>query len=213
MTACERSISSASCAGSVSRRVPIPVLPAWLAPQPRPTEPSRSTTNTLERNRRNNPTHSRMADAFGRLVKFRPGRSTKPGRAGRASWWRRETLARLQGLRVRDAGEERVADRRDELRRDTNVCRLFVVVRIPDQFWLGPASADERDPERQPRVVSGRHRDVGVAGHSGGRRRAHEELEVTVEVTLVRIVVGRPGWAVRQGDDRVEVVVGHERID
>jgi len=37
MTACERSISSASCAGSVSRRVPIPVLPAWLAPQPRPT--------------------------------------------------------------------------------------------------------------------------------------------------------------------------------
>jgi len=99
------------------------------------------------------------------------------------------------------------------LRRDTDVRRLFVVIRVPDQLRFGPAAGHERDPERESRVVTGGYGDSGVAGHRGRRRRADEELEVTVEVTGVRVVVRRPGRAVRQGDDRVEVVGGHERID
>src|SRR5919197_4653764 len=54
-----------------------------------------------------------------------------------------------QGRRVRDAGEQSVADRRDELRRDTNVRRLLVVVGKADELRLGPATADVGDPERQ----------------------------------------------------------------
>src|SRR5439155_18112463 len=71
------------------------------------------------------------------------------------------TLDRLRWLRphlsggVWDAGEQSVADRRDELRRDTNVRRLLVVVGKAEQFRFRPAAAEEGDPERQSRGVPG----------------------------------------------------------
>ena len=64
------------------------------------------------------------------------------------------TLGRLLSPRLHlirwvwDAREQRVADRRDELRRDTNMRRLLVVVGEADQLRFGPAAADEGDPER-----------------------------------------------------------------
>src|SRR5438034_8731830 len=112
--------------------------------------------------------------------------------------------------RVWDTGEQSVADRRDELRWDTNVRRLLVVEGKAKQLRFGPAAADEGDPDRQSRVVAGGHRDVGVTRHRSRRRRAHEELEVTVEVAEGRIIVSRPSRTVRQGDDRVEMIVRHE---
>src|SRR5438876_2432192 len=115
--------------------------------------------------------------------------------------------------RVWDAGEESVANRLDELRRNANVRRLLVVVSKAKQLRFAPAAADKGDPQRQSRVVAGGHRDVGVTRHRSRSRRAHEELEVAVEVALTRVVVRRPGRTVRQGDDRVEVVGGHELVD
>ena len=58
---------------------------------------------------------------------------------------------RLQlGERVWGAWEQIVANRRDELRGDTNLRRLLVVVRKAEQLRFGPATADEGDPDRQP---------------------------------------------------------------
>ena len=57
---------------------------------------------------------------------------------------------RLQLIRrVRDAGEQLVADRRDERRRDSNLCRLLEIVGEAEQLRFGPAAADEGDPDRQ----------------------------------------------------------------
>src|SRR5688500_8785861 len=47
-----------------------------------------------------------------------------------------------QCLRVWDAGEQSVANRRDELRRHTNLGRLLVVVGKANQLRFGPATAD-----------------------------------------------------------------------
>ena len=91
--------------------------------------------------------------------------------------------------------------------------RLLVVVSKAEQLRLGPASADEGDPERQSRVVAGGHRDVGVTRHRSRSRRADEVLEVAVEVALIRVVVRRPRRTVGEGDDRVEVIGGHELVD
>src|SRR5262245_17347658 len=87
---------------------------------------------------------------------------TKPGRMAGLRWFRemplpnarREPALSLMGRllpqrlhlsRVWDAREEGVADRRDELRRHTNVRRLLVVVGKADQARFGPAAADEGD--------------------------------------------------------------------
>src|SRR5215210_2858490 len=62
---------------------------------------------------------------------------------GRASSSPEMALGRLLPqrlrLRVRDTREQSVSNRRDELRRGTDVRRLLVVVRKADQLRLGPA--------------------------------------------------------------------------
>src|SRR5262245_9742679 len=113
---------------------------------------------------------------------------------------------RVRQKRVWSAGEKSVSDRRDELRWDTDMRPLLEVVSEADQLRLGPTATDEGDPDGQSRVVACGNGDVGVARYRGRGRRAHEVLEVAVEVTFVRVVVRRPCRTVRQGDDRVEVV-------
>ena len=75
--------------------------------------------------------------------------STGSARRDRAGPGSPAAAAPRLSRRVRDAGEQRVADRRDELRRDTNLRRLLVVVGKADQLRLRPAAADEGDPDRQ----------------------------------------------------------------
>src|SRR3954462_3944361 len=85
-------------------------------------------------------------------------------------------------LRVRNAWEQCVADRRDELRWNTNVRRLLVVVRKADELRLSPAPAAEGDSPRQSGGGAGGHGDVGIARSGSCLGRADEVLEVAVEV-------------------------------
>jgi hypothetical protein len=63
MTACARSISTASCAGFADPRVRTLVFPPSLAPQPGPATPSRNTRNRIETNHRRDLTRSTMTHA------------------------------------------------------------------------------------------------------------------------------------------------------
>ena len=63
--------------------------------------------------------------------------------------------------------------------------------------------------------MPGRHRDVRVAGHRGRGRRADKVREAVRRgrVAALRIGVRDPCGAVGEGDDRIELVVGHDLVD
>ena len=76
-----------------------------------------------------------------------------------------------------------------------------------DQGGLGPAAADEVDPDRElaERVAAG-HGQVGVAGHRRRGRAAEQEVVAVDQV-------GGPGRAGGEAEDGVQVEAVHGRVD